>query len=161
MDYKDYTAITPHSTVLVLNASYEPINLTQWKRAVLLLMKNKAVVISHNVIRLVNFVKISFSKISFAYPTRDLIYKRDGHTCQYCGAKENLTLDHIIPSSRGGTNDWDNLTTSCKPCNLRKGSKLLEDTDMKLMSQPSKPWNKISLIVSSSNNTEWKQYLYV
>lgn len=161
MDYKDYTAITPHSTVLVLNASYEPLNLTQWKRAVILLMKNKAVVISHNVIRLVNFVKISFSKISFAYPTRDLIYKRDGHTCQYCGCKENLTLDHIIPSSRGGTNDWDNLTTACKPCNLRKGSRYLEDTGMKLMTEPRKPWNKVSLVVSSSNNEEWKQYLYV
>ncbi len=156
----DYTTITPHSTVLVLNASYEPLNLTQWKRAVLLLLKNKAVVVSHNVIRLVNFVKISFSKFSFTYPTRDLIYKRDGHTCQYCGCKENLTLDHIIPSSRGGDNSWENLTTSCKPCNLKKGSKLLEDTDMKLMSKPGRPWSKISLMVSSSSNEEWKEYLY-
>lgn len=156
----DYTTITPNSTVLVLNASYEPINITAWRRAILLILKEKAVVISHNIIRLVNFVKIPFTKSITTYPTRTLIYKRDDHTCQYCGAKEDLTLDHIIPSSKGGTNDWENLTTACKRCNLRKGDKFLHETDLKLRSEPRRPWNKVSLIVSTSNNPEWKEFLY-
>ena len=157
----DYHSITPNSVVLVLNASYEPINITQWRRAVLLLLKENAVCVSHNIIRLVNFVKIPFTKTAFTYPTRTLIYKRDDHTCQYCGAKENLTLDHIIPISKGGDNSWENLTTACKSCNLKKGDKFLHETDMVLSTEPRRPWNKVSLVVSSSNNEEWKQYLYV
>ena len=78
--------IEPYSTVLVLNSSYEPLHFTNWKRAVILLFKEKAKIISKRVIRLVNYVKISFQKTRVENPSRAMIYKRDDHQCQYCGS---------------------------------------------------------------------------
>ena len=94
--------IQPNTTVLVLNSSYEPLNITSWKRAVVLLLKEKAQVLSNRVIRLLNYVKVPLSKIVSYKPSRAMIYKRDDNTCQYCGAKTRLTIDHIIPRCRGG-----------------------------------------------------------
>jgi len=65
--------------------------------------------------------------------------KRDNYSCVYCGSKKNLTIDHLIPKSKGGGNSWDNLVTCCSPCNIKKGDKLLNDTNMRLQKKPTEP----------------------
>ena len=112
-------AIQPNTTVLVLNSSYEPLNITSWKRAVVLLLKEKAQVLSNRVIRLLNYVKVPLSKIVSYKPSRAMIYKRDDNTCQYCGAKTRLTIDHVIPRCRGGEDTWENLVVACSSCNTK------------------------------------------
>lgn len=71
--------------------------------------------------------------------SRREVFRRDNHTCQYCGSKKRLTLDHIIPRSKGGPHTWENVTTACAPCNSRKGDRLLRDTGMTLGSKPKAP----------------------
>ena len=82
----DGLPILPHTQILVLNNSYEPINITNWKRAIVLLLKEKAQALSNRVIRLVNYIRIPYAKIVAATPTRAMIYKRDNNKCQYCRA---------------------------------------------------------------------------
>jgi 5-methylcytosine-specific restriction endonuclease McrA len=91
---------------------------------------------------------------------RQNIFKRDGQRCQYCGTSEDLTLDHVIPKSRGGQSKWDNLTTACKRCNSRKGDFTPEEANMPLQQKPYKP----SFIVflrdfSGSIADDWQPYL--
>lgn len=124
----DYKKIAFQKTILVLNATYEPINHTNWRRATILVLKDKAHVVSSRTIRLKNYVKIPTVKTVAGKPTRTLILKRDGHTCQYCeynGPK--LTLDHILPKSRGGQDTWHNLVTSCLECNNCKDNRTPEE----------------------------------
>ncbi|MFM7189257.1 MAG: HNH endonuclease, partial [Microcystaceae cyanobacterium] len=115
--------------VLVLNASYEPLNITSWRRAVVLLLKGKAEQLEHNgqliytgfpiptVIRLRQYVKVPYKEIPL---TRRNLLERDRHTCQYCNYKgEELTLDHVIPKSRGGGDTWENLVAACVRCNVK------------------------------------------
>jgi len=154
-------SIKPHQTVLVLNSSYEPINFTSWKRAVVLLLKEKAQVLSGRVIRLLNYVRLPISKIVNITPSRSMIYKRDNDTCQYCGAKSKLTIDHVIPRSKGGQDTWENLVVACSKCNTKKGSLLLEQTGMKLARKPRAPINKMLFDLERTNVDEWKQYNYV
>ena len=114
----NYKQIPLRKTVLVLNSTYEPLNYTNGKRAVVLVLKEKAHIVSSRTIRLKNYVKVPQAKMVAGKPTRSLILKRDGHTCQYCGYKgPNLTIDHILPRSRGGQDTWQNLVTSCLSCN--------------------------------------------
>src|SRR5712691_2168231 len=124
--------------VLVLNASYEPLNVTTVRRAYVLVYKGKAEVIEElerplrsasdtypwpHVIRLVTYVRVPRTvqrKIS-----RRALFARDDWRCVYCGdAAGRLTLDHVVPRSRGGESVWENVVTSCAPCNLRKGDRL-------------------------------------
>jgi 5-methylcytosine-specific restriction endonuclease McrA len=151
--------VEPHSTILVLNSSYEPLHFTNWKRAVVLLFKEKARLISKRVIRLVNYVKIPFKHGKDAYPTRSLIYKRDDHECQYCGTTKDLTLDHVIPRSKGGQDTWENLVTCCIKCNLKKGDKLLSETNMTLKKTPEAPFNRVYLDLQKSRVSEWVDYV--
>jgi 5-methylcytosine-specific restriction endonuclease McrA len=156
----DYLQIEPNQTILVLNASYEPINFTDWKRAIVLLIKNKAQALGKRVIRLLNYIKLPYEKLMQNRPSRAMIYKRDGHKCQYCGSTKELTIDHIIPRSRGGEDSWENLVVACMPCNTRKGDKLLEDTNLTLHTIPRKPLNKMLFSLDRSNVSEWKEYSY-
>lgn len=151
--------VEPHSTILVLNSSYEPLHFTNWKRAIVLIFKQKARLITKRVIRLVNYVRIPYHLAKNAYPTRASIYKRDDHECQYCGSEKDLTLDHIIPRSKGGQDTWDNLVTCCSKCNLKKGNKLLSESNMILRKTPSAPFNKVHLDVQKSGVSEWKEYV--
>jgi 5-methylcytosine-specific restriction endonuclease McrA len=93
-------------------------------------------------------------------PTRALIYQRDDHTCQYCGSQKKLTIDHIVPRSRGGQDTWENMVVACSTCNTKKGNTLLEQTGMKLRRVPKPMENKITLKLHKSNVTEWKSYIY-
>jgi len=155
-----YLQLQPHHTILVLNASYEPINFTNWKRAVVLLLKEKAQILSSRVIRLIEYVKIPLGRMMIQKPTRKLIYQRDGYICQYCGSTKKLTIDHIIPRSRGGQDTWENMVVACSPCNTKKGNTLLEHTDMKLQRVPKPMENKIVLKLHETNVVEWKSYIY-
>lgn len=158
--YMEHLKISPHETVLVLNSSYEPLNFTNWKRAVVLLLKKKAQVLSTRVIRLFNYVKLPISKLMENRPSKSMIYKRDDNKCQYCGSTRNLTIDHIIPKSKGGQDTWENLVVACCSCNTKKGDKLLEQTGMKLINVPKRGYNKIVIALNKSNVDEWKTYSY-
>jgi len=156
----DYLEIQPYQTILVLNASYEPINFTNWKRAVVLILKEKAQVLSGRVIRLLEYITIPFNRISMIKPSRQMVYKRDDHTCQYCGSVKKLTIDHVIPKSKGGGDTWENMVVACSSCNTKKGDRFLEYTGMKLAKTPRSPANKILLALDKSNVVEWKDYVF-
>lgn len=156
----EHLLIEQDKTILVLNASYEPINFTNWKRAVILLLKRKAQRLSARVIRLVNYVKLPIEKIMANKPSRQMIYSRDNFQCQYCGSIKNLTIDHVMPRSRGGDNSWQNLTTACMPCNTHKGDKTPEEWGRILYRKPKAPFNKMTLTLNKSGVSEWKEYVY-
>jgi len=137
--------------VLVLNSDFTPLNVTSLQKSVKLILKGKAEVLKENIekilttsgefvrpiiIRLLNYVKFRTKPIKIS---RHRIYARDNHQCVYCGSKKNLTIDHIIPRSKGGLNTWTNMVTSCFNCNVKKGDKTLEESKMKLCSQPYEP----------------------
>jgi 5-methylcytosine-specific restriction endonuclease McrA len=156
----DYLKIQPGRSVLVLNSSYEPLNITSWKRAIVLLLKEKAQILSTQVIRLLDYVKVPLSKIMSHRPSKTMIYKRDNNSCQYCGSTHNLTIDHVIPKCRGGQDTWENLVVACCSCNTKKGNTLLEQTGMKLRKKPKAPLNKMQFVLNNSNIQEWKSYTY-
>jgi len=135
--------------VLVLNSTYVPINITSWKRAMIMLYKGKAAGVVYNghlingrfrlpeVVKLVNYVPVPYTEVVFS---RKNIYLRDNYTCQYCGKRGgNLTIDHIIPKSRGGEDTWENMVVCCARCNHKKGNRTLEEAGMKLISMPYRP----------------------
>ncbi len=152
--------IHPNTTVLVLNSSFEPLNLASGRRAIVLLLKEKAQILSSRVIRLLNYVKVPLSRIISQKPSRSMIYKRDGYKCQYCNATRRLTIDHVVPKSKGGDESFHNLVVACSSCNTKKGNKLLEHTNMKLLRKPRAPRNMIEFHIMSSNNPEWKEYTF-
>jgi 5-methylcytosine-specific restriction endonuclease McrA len=161
------------SKVLVLNASYEPLNITGWRRAVILMLKGKAEQVEHNgkylsrdfllptVIRLRHYVAVPYREIPL---TRRNILNRDLHSCQYCGCKgDDLTLDHIIPRSRGGTNSWENLVTACMRCNVKKGNRTPKEANLYLPSQPRRPHSSLHYEAAShvhnGSHAEWRKYI--
>jgi len=155
-----YKKIKLNSSVLVLNQDFNPINIANARKAIKLLIKRKAEFISEKVIRLLNFIYLPISRIRNSKPSRKSIHSRDGNKCVYCNSKENLTLDHIIPSSRGGGNEWTNLVSCCISCNTKKGNKTPEEANMKMLRKPTVPFNKIIFSVEVSKDDEWKQYIY-
>lgn len=160
------------SKVLVLNASYEPLNITSWRRAVILLLKGKAEQIEHNgkmvsedlplptVIRLRSYVKIPYKEISLS---RRNVLHRDSYTCQYCSdRRHDLTIDHIIPRSRGGADTWDNVVAACLRCNVKKGDRTPREASMPLLTTPRRPVSHVSFEISKhslSGQTSWDKYL--
>jgi 5-methylcytosine-specific restriction endonuclease McrA len=161
------------SKVLVLNASYEPLNITGWRRAVILMLKGKAEQIEHNgkylyrdfplptVIRLRQYVTVPYREIPL---TRRNILNRDNHACQYCGyTGSDLTLDHVIPRSRGGVDSWENLTTACMRCNVKKGSRSPKEANLFLRTQPRRPHSSLHYEAASQINNgthaEWRKYV--
>jgi DNA-directed RNA polymerase subunit RPC12/RpoP len=152
------TGIFSNSAVLVLNCDYSPINITSWRRAIVLLLKEKAIMLTDKVIKLVDYVFIPLHKLKKVRPSRSLIYKRDNNTCQYCGSTRKLTLDHVLPRSKGGRDTWSNLVVACSRCNTRKGDKLLEHCDMELMRKPFAPNHKTFLEATLAYDPDWKKY---
>jgi 5-methylcytosine-specific restriction endonuclease McrA len=159
--------------VLVLNASYEPLNITSWRRAAVLLIKGKAERVEHNgrflyagfplptVIRLRHYVRVPYKEMPL---TRRNILHRDGHTCQYCGyAGDELTLDHVIPRSRGGGDSWENIVTACVRCNVKKGNRTPQEAHMLLRHLPRQPYSSLYFEVSkhlkSGLHQEWQKYV--
>ena len=163
--------------VLVLNATYEPLSIVSVQRAIVLLLKEKAEMVESAeerlhaayaslpvplVIRLVYYVRIP-RPIMLA-PSRRSVMARDNFTCQYCGATPGravLTLDHVLPRSRGGQTSWDNVVTACRPCNVRKGNRTPEEAMMVLRHQPGRPNYLAFLLLSGSGAREvWGKYAF-
>ena len=160
--------------VLVLNASYEPLNVCTVRRAHVLVWKGKAEVIESlprllhsatatyvwpHVIRLVQYVRVPRAiqrKIS-----RRALFARDNWRCVYCGTSGGrLTLDHVIPRSKGGDSVWENVVTSCAPCNLRKGDRLLEEAAMTLPTPPRPPAPVLFIRLAAPDiPATWHRYL--
>lgn len=152
------TELMGAGSILVLNSSYAPLNIVDWRRAFVLLLKKKAHVVGKGVIRLLTYVKIKFREM---IPTRRMIHERDNHHCAYCGSSSNLSIDHVIPRSRGGKDTWDNMVTACFSCNSKKGSRTPEEANMILRVKPHRPHSKVDLQIKRSSNSIWKEYSFI
>jgi hypothetical protein len=150
--------LSPEIDVLVLNYDYTPLNIVKGRRAIVLLMKQRAQKVSEKVIRLLKYIKMPLSRAAREKPTKTGIYRRDGYACQYCGSTRSLTIDHLIPKSRGGTDCWQNLLLACSNCNVKKGNKLLHQTGMVLKRNPRPPLPKVVETVQQSTDPEWSQF---
>ncbi len=165
----------PHG-VLVLNASYEPLNIVSVKRAIVLLLKEKAELVEAAkaqvraerimidwplVIRLVAYVPLP-RRLPLPLSRRTVL-ARDMYTCQYCGSqpgRADLTVDHVLPRSRGGATTWDNVAAACGPCNRRKGNRTPEEAGMRLRSLPSRPrFVAVVFLGESTSHEVWQKYL--
>ncbi len=160
--------------VLVLNASYEPLNITSWRRAVVMVLKGKAEGVEHDwgrqiradlmqptVIRLRQFVHVPYRPLPL---TRRNLFQRDGHRCQYCGCRhERLSVDHVLPRSRGGQDTWENVTTACLSCNVRKGNRTPREAGMALARSPHRPLSgpgfEASRLIHAGHHREWAKYV--
>jgi 5-methylcytosine-specific restriction endonuclease McrA len=164
---------------LVLNASFEPLQIVTWQRAIQLLFQGKVEVIEESekevrtvkltirvpaVLRLLEYVPLKKRKQVVRF-SRTNVFIRDQHRCQYCGnsfLKSNLTLDHVMPVVQGGGKSWENIVTACKPCNQRKGGRTPQQAKMTLIRPASRPrWlpaTAIRLTVSKTPD-RWKIYL--
>lgn len=164
------------SGVLVLNASYEPLHVIPLRRAMVLLLKEKAEIIEAAertlratraeypvplVIRLVTYVRIPH-RLTLPLNRRN-VFVRDEFTCQYCGrqpGRATLTMDHVIPRSRGGGFSWENIVTACPTCNQRKGNRLPKECGMFPRRPPFRPrYLAIALLGDSSAHEVWSKYL--
>ena len=141
-----------NASVLVLNGNYEPLNVTRVRRAILLVIRGKAEMIENgrgslqsamavleipSVIRLANYVRRPPTPRRL---TRREVFNRDRHTCQYCGrTSHDLTLDHVVPRYRGGTNTWENIVAACVQCNHRKAGRTPREAGMRLLREPIAP----------------------
>ena len=165
---------------LLLNASYEPLKVVDWQKAITLLFQGKVEVVREydrdihgvtftiklpSVIRLLRYIKIKrrFDYVPFS---RANIYARDDHTCQYCGeafATGDLTFDHVVPVAQGGRKDWENIVTCCVTCNRRKGGRTPAEAGMHLLRTPKRPESApaIRITIAFRNAPEsWRDYLY-
>jgi 5-methylcytosine-specific restriction endonuclease McrA len=161
--------------VLVLNASYEPIHICSARRAITLVCKGAALVeeVSSymvrtskinipvpNVIRLTRYRRVPRQNRSVS---RKGILLRDGFTCQYCRAKfvaSDLTLDHVLPRSRGGGSGWENLVASCYSCNNRKGDRTPQEAGMPLVRPPRQLGIHAKQRLLASDSQSWEKYLF-
>lgn len=167
-----------HHPVLVLNASYEPINICAARRAVVLVLKGLA----HpeemspqtlhstrrqypvpSVIRLLEYRRVPHQNRALS---RKNILMRDRYTCQYCGRNgqsATLTLDHVVPRSRGGESAWENLVACCHECNNRKGSRTPEEAGMRLARMP-RPFSlhtsRHLMRLLGRGDDQWRKYLF-
>lgn len=161
--------------VLVLNASYEPLNVCTVRRALVLLLKGKAEMLERgsgqlrsekmsldrpDVIRLVTYVRVP-RDVHRRRITRRAVLARDDWTCQYCGSgAAKLTVDHVIPKSRGGSSSWENIVASCAPCNRRKADRLPREVRMHPRRRPRPPAPTVFIRIASPKVPgTWKQYL--
>lgn len=161
------------SRVLVLNASYEPLQLVPVESAVRLVLREKAEVLETGgdklrsaryaldiplVIRLSRYIRMPHLRASC---TRRAVLLRDEFTCQYCGTRlpsQLLTLDHIVPRARGGLTVWDNVVAACKDCNWRKGDRPLAEVKLTLRRPPKTPTQSWMLSRALASHPVWSTY---
>jgi 5-methylcytosine-specific restriction endonuclease McrA len=160
------------SGALVLNATYEPLCVVPIRRAVVLVLGQRAEVLHDtghamhsehltvpipSVVRLRTYVRVPFRRR--APLNRRGVFARDSHRCQYCGAAAE-SIDHVIPRSKGGEHTWENVVAACRPCNVRKGDRLLSATSMQLRSRPVAPRESTWVAVAVGVVPEhWEPYL--
>lgn len=163
--------------VLLLNSDERPLNITTWKRALVLIIKGKAeyaqtlndvedyIFIDNTmipkVIKLTYELAVPFVELPFC---RENIFVRDDYTCQYCGRKlpaSELTLDHVYPKSRLGPDIWENIVACCKDCNQRKADRTPREAGMKLKRRPYRPTDYLEFErkkYTNYNNNCWGKY---
>jgi 5-methylcytosine-specific restriction endonuclease McrA len=165
---------------LLLNATYEPLKIVNWQKAVTLWVQGKVEVLSRyerevhsvsfsfrlpSVIRLLRRVKIR-RKFDYVPFSRANIYARDHYACQYCGhvfPTGDLTFDHVVPVAHGGRKDWENIVTCCITCNRRKGGRTPEQAGMRLVRLPRRPDKAPALRITIGLRDapeSWRDYLY-
>lgn len=160
------------SRALILNATYEPLCVVPTRRALVLVLADKAELLAStgrsfhsersvfpepSVARLSYYVKVPYqARIGL---NRRAVFARDGHRCQYCGATAE-NIDHVVPRSKGGAHTWENVVASCRPCNMRKEDHLLADTPLTLRRPPGPPragsW---ALVANGMMQPDWEPYL--
>ncbi|NEX12557.1 HNH endonuclease [Prosthecochloris sp. ZM] len=164
------------SKVLILNSSYEPLSICDAQKAIVLLFCGKAVTVAQHpdqvictvkesyplpsIVRLTFFVRVPYKKLMLS---RKNIFRRDNFQCQYCGRKERLlTIDHVLPRSKGGEESWENLITACSSCNTKKGNRTPEEAGMPPLNQPIRP-SHIMLMRKfiTTISEDWKPYLFM
>ena len=166
--------------ILLLNATYEPLKVVDWRKAITMLGQDKVEVVSEydrevrsvsitfklpSVIRLLRYITVK-RRMDYVPFSRANIYARDDHRCQYCGVGhpiEDLTFDHVVPVSQGGKKKWENIVTSCISCNRRKGGRTPAQAGMRVIRQPSRPSRSpvVRLTFGLRNAPEsWRDYFY-
>ena len=165
-----------NAKVLILNQNYEPMSVINVKKAIVLLYLGKVELIAANeylrvhsvsmsmpfpsIVRLSVYVRVPYKKIILS---RKNILRRDGHRCQFCGRGDlPLTLDHVVPVSRGGDDSWENLVCACVHCNNKKGDRTPDEARMPLRRRPMRP-NHVTFISHfvSTLDERWKPYLFL
>jgi 5-methylcytosine-specific restriction endonuclease McrA len=164
---------------LLLNATFEPLDVMHWQRAMVLWAQGKVEIVeTHDrevrsvsfsfklpsVVRLLKYVRTRRRpQVQF---TRANIYTRDNYTCQYCRkefATQDLTFDHVVPASQGGTRSWDNIVTCCLNCNRKKANQTPEEAGMTLMRKPIRPaYTPVFRVTLGIRRTpeSWRSFLY-
>ncbi|MCS7074956.1 MAG: HNH endonuclease [Bacteroidia bacterium] len=162
-------------SVLVLNQDFQAISVCSVERAFVLVFLKKAELLHEDpekkihtvnrsyqfpsIIRLYRYVRIPYRRVSL---TRINIFKRDQYECVYCGSRQHLTIDHLIPKSLGGKDTWENLVTACSNCNTKKGNLTLEEAGLQLRRKPYKPSHLMFLReFSDSIQESWRPFLYM
>lgn len=157
---------------LVLNASYEPLCVVASRRALVLVLTDKAELVTGtghvfrsaresfpepSVVRLSNYVRVPHqARVAI---TRRAVFARDGHRCQYCGGQAE-NIDHVVPRSRGGLHDWENVVAACRKCNTRKEDRLPEEAGFVLRRPPRRPRSRVWLLAAGGDlRSEWAPYV--
>lgn len=172
-----FKGVTLSTRVLVLNASYEPLQIISVRRAIVLLLQEKAELVEAAeqklracnisldtplVIRLVRYIKIPH-RLRLPCSRRGVL-ARDRDTCQYCGIQPgriHLTIDHVVPRSQGGATLWDNVVTACRECNRKKGGRTPEQANMLLRTKPRQPqYIAFALLGELERHDVWRKYAY-
>jgi 5-methylcytosine-specific restriction endonuclease McrA len=161
------------SRALVLNATYEPLSVVPVRRAIVLVLRERADVLASNgktwhsehmrlsspsVIRLRHFVKIPYAR---RVPlNRKTVFQRDAFRCQYCGGQAE-NLDHVVPKSQGGTHTWENVVACCRRCNTKKGGRTPRQAALRLSGRPVAPRRQSWLLVATGARPDpaWEPYL--
>ena len=158
--------------ILLLNSDMSPLSITTIVRGFNLVFKGRAEIIEHDtfkpiytgigefkrpkVIKLIEYVTTPYRTIHLS---RNNVFKRDNFMCIYCGLKKELTIDHVMPKSKGGQNSWENLVTCCHKCNKKKGQKTLDEINFTMLKKPFKPTQSYFLTkMTSGFNKEWEKY---
>jgi 5-methylcytosine-specific restriction endonuclease McrA len=164
--------------VLILNQTYEPLQVCTGRRAVILLFSGRAERVEDtdlvvrspstairlpSVIRLQRLVRRPLPSATISFNKKNIL-RRDGHTCQYCGRNggERLTIDHVIPRSLGGRTVWENVVSACRGCNLRKGNRDPHGAGMRLLRRPVRPVSVVYLGILGHAQPQlgtWGKYL--
>ena len=161
------------SSVLVLNLNYEPVNVCNIRRAVILLGKGKAELLENgrgeihtvkssmpipSVIRLVYLVRRPFAQRKLS---KKEIFLRDRYTCQYCSLQtRELTLDHVRPRRQAGEHTWENIVSACIPCNRKKAGRTPTEAGMALLRQPKAPYpNPYYVLHNHTILEEWRKFI--
>ena len=160
------------SRSLVLNATYEPLCLVPTRRALVLVLSEKAELLhatdglfrserasfpEPSVVRLSYYVKVPYqARIGL---NRRAVFVRDGHRCQYCGGTAE-NIDHVVPRSRGGSHTWENVVAACRPCNNRKQDRLLDESGLTLLRVPVAPRERLWILAATGSvHPDWERYL--